>query len=299
MCTSRTSFERADDRGGLDGDAARPGRLWVPRPCGPATGNVVTSCRRDHDGRRGRSAVPDPVVVSGRVARQRREHPDADATDRGPRRHHDHRPRHPSWQHMEDPAGRLAGGPLRVAITRSTSGAVARRAISGVGHVGEDTSLQPLRGRHQVTVTAYDVGRARVTGTTEIDSHTYCCDEGGVVEVAGVDSDGSVILARSSDRAWIWRPGTRPVRLTGALRSRGIAGNDPWPGGVSWTNGDSSDDPAAFGRVSRSGVVTRGVGCHRARTACGLRTGRRTPTYPSRSLATGDPWCGRTAHASS
>jgi hypothetical protein len=150
MCTSRTSSERADDRGGLGGDAARPGRLWVPRPCGPATGNVVPSCRRDHDGRRGRSAVPDPVVVSGRVARQRREHPDADATDRGPRRHHDHRQRHPSWQHMEDPAGRLAGGPLRVAITRSTSGAVARRAISGVGHVGEDTSLQPLRGRHQV-----------------------------------------------------------------------------------------------------------------------------------------------------
>jgi hypothetical protein len=107
------------------------------------------------------------------------------------------------------------------------------------------------------TVTAYDVGRARVTGTTEIDSRTYCCDEGGVVEVAGVDSDGSVILARSSDRAWIWRPGTRPVRLTGALRSRGIAGNDPWPGGVSWTIGDSSEDPAAFGRVSRSGVVTR------------------------------------------
>jgi hypothetical protein len=33
--------------------------------------------------------------------------------------------------------------------------------------------------------------------------------------------------------------------------------NDPWPGGVSWTVGDSGDDPAAYGTVSADGVVTR------------------------------------------
>jgi hypothetical protein len=108
------------------------------------------------------------------------------------------------------------------------------------------------------TITAYDVKKGAVTGTTEIDSHTFCCDGGGVVEVAGVDGDGSVILARSSDRAWLWRPGSDPVRLTGDVRARGVLGNDQWPGGVSWTIGEgSSDDPAALGRVSSGGVVTR------------------------------------------
>ncbi len=107
------------------------------------------------------------------------------------------------------------------------------------------------------TVTAYDVGRDRITGTTAMNSHTYCCDGGGVLEVEGVDSDGSVIVARDNDRAWIWRVGPDPVRLSGDVRAGAVVGNDPWPGGVSWTTGDGSDDPAAFGRVSRTGVVTR------------------------------------------
>jgi hypothetical protein len=106
-------------------------------------------------------------------------------------------------------------------------------------------------------VTAYDVGRGRVTGTTQLDSHTYCCDGGGVIDVVGVDAGGSVVLARYSDAAWIWRPGFDPVRLSGDVRTGAVAGNDAWPGGVSWTVGDASDDPAAFGRVGPDGVVTR------------------------------------------
>jgi hypothetical protein len=107
------------------------------------------------------------------------------------------------------------------------------------------------------TITAYDVGHSRATGVTDIDSHTFCCDGGGVVDVVGVDADGSVVLARDLDRAWVWRPGSRPVRLTGDVHVRGVPGNDPWPGGVSWTVGGSSDDPAAYGHVSAHGVVTR------------------------------------------
>jgi hypothetical protein len=107
------------------------------------------------------------------------------------------------------------------------------------------------------TVSSYDVRSGRVTGTTEMDAHTTCCDAGGVIAVAGVDNDGSVIIARSADRAWIWRRGTEPRALTGAVRQRDLTGNDQWPGGVSWTTGSSSSDPGAFGRASRAGTTTR------------------------------------------
>jgi hypothetical protein len=107
------------------------------------------------------------------------------------------------------------------------------------------------------TVTAYDVDRGAVVGTTAMRSHTYCCDGGGRIDVAGVDNDGAVVLMRSSDRAWVWRPGGAPVPLSGAVRASRLAMNDPWPGGVSWTIGNSSDDPAAYGRVSTDGAVTR------------------------------------------
>jgi len=117
--------------------------------------------------------------------------------------------------------------------------------------------LSDLEADTRYTVTAYDVGRGRVIDTTRLDSRTYCCDGGGVIEVVGVDADGSVVLARYSDRAWIWRPGSSPVQLTGGVRTRAVVGNDPWPGGVSWTVGSGSGDPAAFGRPSPNGVVTR------------------------------------------
>jgi hypothetical protein len=103
------------------------------------------------------------------------------------------------------------------------------------------------------TVTAYDVRRGGVIGTTELGSHTFCCDGGGVISVSGVDNDGAVILARYSDRAWSWRPGREPVQLSGPVKLRGVSGIDPWPGGVSWTSGSSSSDPAVYARVSPSG----------------------------------------------
>jgi hypothetical protein len=107
------------------------------------------------------------------------------------------------------------------------------------------------------TVTAYDVGRGALTGSTVIESRTSCCDGGGVIGVAGVDNDGSVVIGRYADRAWIWRPGDQPVQLTGRFRASGLSGNDQWPGGVSWTTGSSSGGPAAFARISGDGEVTR------------------------------------------
>lgn len=108
------------------------------------------------------------------------------------------------------------------------------------------------------TVTAYDVRRGTVSGTTSVESHTFCCDGGGVVEVAGVDNDGAVVVARYGYEAWIWRAGADPVELSGTVRSPRVTGNDPWPGGVSWTVGEgSSDDPAAFGRAASDGAVMR------------------------------------------
>ena len=105
------------------------------------------------------------------------------------------------------------------------------------------------------TITAYDVGSGTITGATVIDSHTSCCDGGGAVVVAGVDNDGAVILARYSDRAWTWRPGEDPVELAGHVKPRAVPGNDQWPGGVSWTTGSSSSDPAAYARVSADGAT--------------------------------------------
>jgi hypothetical protein len=109
----------------------------------------------------------------------------------------------------------------------------------------------------EFTVTAYDVGRGAESGSTVLDSHTACCDGDGVVAVAGVDNDGSVVIARYADRAWVWHPGRQPVQVAGDIRPDRLPGNDQWPSGVSWTAGNSSDDPALLGRVSDDGVVTR------------------------------------------
>lgn len=106
------------------------------------------------------------------------------------------------------------------------------------------------------TITAYDVGRGRVAGSTVIESRTACCDGNGDIHVAGIDNDGTVIVARYADRAWAWRPGGNPAELTGAVRPGNLTSVDQWPGGVSWTTGSSSGEPAAFGRVSATGVVT-------------------------------------------
>jgi hypothetical protein len=106
------------------------------------------------------------------------------------------------------------------------------------------------------TVTAYDVGRGRVTGTTVLESHTSCCDGGGAIAVAGVDNDGSVVIGRYADRAWIWRPGRPPIQLVAPARARYFSGNDQWPGGVSWTTTGDSGGQAVFARVSATGVVT-------------------------------------------
>lgn len=121
----------------------------------------------------------------------------------------------------------------------------------------EDRRYSDFEAETSFTVTAYDVGRGAVLGTTVMRSHTYCCDGGGVIDIAGVDNDGAVVLGRYADGAWVWRPGRPPHHLTGAVRVSRVLMNDSWPGGVSWTVGDSGDDPAAYGRVSGTGVVTR------------------------------------------
>lgn len=107
------------------------------------------------------------------------------------------------------------------------------------------------------TVTAYDVGRGTVTGATVIDSRTACWDGDGVIDVAGVDNDGTVVVARYSDRVWTWRPGGHPAELIERVRPRDLPGNDQWPGGVSWTTTGTSSDPAVFAQVSTTGEVTR------------------------------------------
>jgi hypothetical protein len=149
-----------------------------------------------------------------------------------------------------------------VGLLSSTSSRV-HPVLSANGlHAAWTTSVathrdDPYEADTAFTITAYDVGRDRVVGSTVLESHTQCCDAGGVIEVANVDNDGSVVIGRYADRAWIWRPGHAPARLTGDVRPRGISGNDQWPDGVSWTTGDGSDDPAAFGWVTPDGVVTR------------------------------------------
>ena len=107
------------------------------------------------------------------------------------------------------------------------------------------------------TVTAYDVQPGRRVGTTVVESRVTCCDAGGVIEVAGVDNDGTVLLDRLYDRLLAWRPGHEAVLATGALHPHAVTGNDPWPGGVSWSTTGDSGGPAAFGPVDASGSTTR------------------------------------------
>jgi hypothetical protein len=104
------------------------------------------------------------------------------------------------------------------------------------------------------TLTAYDVGRGRVTGSTVIDSRTTCCDGDGGIHIAGIDDDGTVIIARYADRAWAWRPGHPPVEVTGSVPTQRMPGDDQWPGGLSWST--PGDRAAIFARVSATGAVT-------------------------------------------
>jgi hypothetical protein len=136
---------------------------------------------------------------------------------------------------------------LGVRPVLSANGRYAAWTTSVVTHRDND-----LEADAEFTVTAYDVGRGAESGSTVLDSHTACCDGDGVVAVAGVDNDGSVLIARYADRAWVWRPGRPPVQIAGEMRPDRLPGNDQWPGGVSWTSGNSSDDPAVLGRVPQA-----------------------------------------------
>lgn len=141
--------------------------------------------------------------------------------------------------------------------------AATRPVISANGlHVAWVTSTLLQRfDRYQTegafTVTAYDVQRGAVTGTTVIRSRVSCCDAGGAIDVEGVDNDGTIVILRNADRAWAWRPDRALVRLGAGVLARGLPGTDQWPGGVSWTVGSSSSGPAAFARVSSVGLATR------------------------------------------
>jgi hypothetical protein len=113
----------------------------------------------------------------------------------------------------------------------------------------------PYNADRAFTVTAYDVRRHHVTGTTVIRSGTICCDGDGEIDVAGVDNDGTVVIERYTDRGWTWRPGGWPVQLAATVAHR-LDSTDQWPLGVSWTTGVSSLDPVAFGLVSTAGAST-------------------------------------------
>ena len=106
------------------------------------------------------------------------------------------------------------------------------------------------------TVHAYDVGAGRQVATTRVESRAQCCDQSGVIHVAGVDNRGAVVVVRDYDHAWFWRPGRAAVSATGELQPRAVTGNDQWPGGLSWSTTGDSTGPAAFGSVDRSGVTT-------------------------------------------
>ena len=80
-----------------------------------------------------------------------------------------------------------------------------------------------------------------------------------MIAVAGVDNDGSVVIGRYADRAWIWRPGRPPIQLRAPARPRYFSGNDQWPGGVSWSTTGDGAGPAVFGRVSASGTPVAGM----------------------------------------
>ena len=108
-----------------------------------------------------------------------------------------------------------------------------------------------------VTVHAYDVARGRRVGTTSLESRVTCCDQGGVISMLAIDDDGTVVLTRSYRHVWAWRPGRAPVDVLGPVNRAAAPPDDQWPGGVTWLTTGNGAGPAAFGRVSHSGEVTR------------------------------------------
>ena len=139
--------------------------------------------------------------------------------------------------------------PYVVPVLSADGGTVAWRSDEASTVVDELT-------RHLVwEVVAYDVPTRSVLGRTHLEGDVRCCDQGGMLFVAGVANDGRVSLSGGpAGGLSTWRPGDAPVTvIRGPV---GYVGADSWPLGVSYLLPCDSGERVRFGRVDERGVVT-------------------------------------------
>jgi hypothetical protein len=102
-------------------------------------------------------------------------------------------------------------------------------------------------------VVAYDVPTRTVLGRTRLEGDVFCCDQGGMVFVAGVANDGRVTLSGGpAGDLSTWRPGDPLVPVQAA--TVGYVGADSWPLGVSYARPQDSGG-VRFARVDETGDV--------------------------------------------
>jgi hypothetical protein len=105
-------------------------------------------------------------------------------------------------------------------------------------------------------VVAWDLTTDTAIDEVETPVAVECCDVGGDVVLHGVDAEGRAFW--SSDRTFVWKPGSEPVVVTGA--STAIFG-ELWPGGLMYQSDDLPELTTApigtFGTVDDDGRFTK------------------------------------------
>lgn len=173
-----------------------------------------------------------------------------------------------------------------VPVLSADGGTAAWRVDISAAGADEATS------RRAWQVVVFDVPTRSVLGTTRLQGEVSCCDQGGMLTVAGVTNDGRVSLTGGpAGNLAIYRAGDPLLRL----RVRGAAhpGADSWPLGVSYVRAGDSSGNVRFGRVDADGVVTE-VGTT-SDTAIWAPDGRRVADLdPSTGLEVTVPVTGQT-----
>ena len=190
----------------------------------------------------------------------------------------------PWWQHGTlHVGGREVGTPYRELVSANGTTVVGRSSVEAgarwfllrqgqlVPLVSSTEPLVPVVAADGATVVwseptdrtqrhlvAYDVASGSEVGAEDVTVHPVCCDQGGELQVLGVDTDGRVVYDVLGAGAQVWTPGGEDRPLTGL--PQGALDRATWPGGVMWQ--DSAADlfgetPGVYATVDAAGAVHR------------------------------------------
>jgi hypothetical protein len=139
--------------------------------------------------------------------------------------------------------------PYVVPVLSADGGTAVWRIEVDASQVGEATRAVTWE------LVAYDIPSRSTIGRTWLGGEVTCCDQGGMVLLAGVTNDGRVSLSGGpAGGLSIWRAGDPLVKVR--VRATSYTGADAWPLGVSYVPASGSGERVRFARVDADGEVT-------------------------------------------